>query len=97
MDNNNPGKNEENENNSYIGGADRKDYPRCAQMRVNNSYIGSNEEGECHCKFCFLRKHYGLPPIPFELSDDDFVKNPYGYGFRKKNVDLETPKPKPKA
>ena len=32
----------------------------------------------------FIRQH-----IQFEISDDDFVENPYGYGFRKKKVDPE--------
>ena len=44
---------------------------------------GSNEEGECHCKFCFLRKRFGSQPIRFELSDNDFVENLYGYGLKK--------------
>ena len=32
-----------------------------------------------------------------DISDDDFVENPYGYGLRKKIVDVETPKAKTKA
>ena len=51
---------------------------------------GSNEEGECHCKFCFLRKHFGPQPIRFELSNDDFVENPYRYGLNKKKDEEHT-------
>jgi len=32
-----------------------------------------------------------------DISDDDFVENPYGYGLRKKNIDVETTKAKTKA
>ena len=31
-----------------------------------------------------------------DISDDDFVENPYGYGLREKN-DVETPKAKTKT
>ena len=51
----------------------------------SNRGHGSTEEGECHCKFCFLRKRFGPQPIRFEnTDDDDFVENPYGYGLKKK-------------
>ena len=32
-----------------------------------------------------------------DISDDDFVENPYGYGLGKKKDDVQTPKTKSKA
>ena len=68
-------------NNSNRGASSNRGVARGGSNRGH----GSTEEGECHCKFCFLRKRFGPQPIRFEnTDDDDFVENPYGYGLKKK-------------
>ena len=70
MDSNDRQKNEDNKIYCRWTGINKKDCPRCVEI-----------------------KEY----FRVEISDDDFVDNPYGHGLKKRKVDIETPKAKNKT
>ena len=60
------------------------------EKKKNNCYICLRNKNDCP-RCVQIEKFFR-----YEISDNDFVENPYGYGL-KKNVDLETAKAKTKA
>ena len=60
---------------------------------------GKNEEKKYKCQICrdFFNcetcklEEWKKRHVQYEISDDDFVENPYGFGLKKKKVDPEPP------
>ena len=70
-------------------------------MDINNRE--KNEDKKIYCRWTGINKKDCPRCVEIkeyyrvEISDDDFVDNPYGHGFEKKCVDEDTPKAKTKT